>query len=222
MTHLLAIDTSTSRGRVALLKEHAGGPRTVVEIDEPMPRSHAIHLFDLIDRALTKSGWSKDRIEALAVVRGPGSFTGVRIALGTVQGLALACACPCAGINTLEAMAETSGECPAERVVVLGAGRGELYCARYDPAGSPPVELAAPRLVEAAAFWRDPPGYVLWGAGAEPPQGFGKRAGRAAAAGTAAAAGRIALLRDLRQRSGQPLSPLYVRLSDAELQRRRR
>jgi len=222
LTRLLAIDTSTSRGRVALLEQTDGKPRTVAEIDEPMAGSHATHLIDLIDRVLILGGWTRTQIEALAVVRGPGSFTGVRIALGTVEGLALACGCPSAGVNTLEAMAEASGECSGERVVVLGAGRGELYCARYDPEESPPVELAPPDLVSAASLWRDPPGYVLWGAGAEPPEGLAGQIGRPAAAGTAAAAGRIALLRDLREGSPQPLSPLYVRPSDAELQKPRR
>ena len=221
MTRLLAIDTSTARGRVALVEGHGEAVRNIVEIDECMELSHATHLIALIDRALAQGGWSKTQLDALAVVRGPGSFTGVRIALGTVQGLALACACPCVGVHTLEAMAEASGACPADRVALLGAGRGELYHARFDAAGSPPAEIAAPSLIRAESLWDDPPGYILWADGVEPPAHIDVSAGRAAATGTAAAAGRIALLRDLREGSVAPLSPLYVRPSDAELQRRR-
>jgi tRNA threonylcarbamoyladenosine biosynthesis protein TsaB len=221
MRFILAIDTSTERGRVAAVEGGGSRPRTVAELDETMPGSHTAHLMSLIDRVLGAAGWPKDRIDGVAVVRGPGRFTGVRIALGTGEGLALAGGCPCVGVHTLEAMAEASGPCAGERVCVLGAGRGELYLARFDDASTPPLELQPPGLVEAAEFWGNPPGYVLWGAGASPPRPLSERLGRPAGSGTAAAAARIALSRG----AGDPMStptPLYVRPSDAEIQRRRR
>jgi len=220
MKSVLAIDTSTDRGRVAVV-EGGATPRTVAELDEPMPGSHATHLLALIDRVLDAAGWSKDRIDGVAVVRGPGSFTGVRIALGTAEGLALSGGCSIAGVHTLEAMAEASGACAGERVCVLGAGRDELYLARFDAASSPPLELQPPCLVEASGFWKNPPGYVLWGARADPPQTVAEELGRPAGQGTAAAAARIALARGARDEDS-PRAPLYVRPSDAELQRRRR
>ena len=218
MNLVLAIDTSTERGRVACVE--AREARTVAEIDELMAGSHTIHVMSLIDRALAAASWNKSDVDGVAVVRGPGSFTGVRIGLGTAEGLALACDCPCFGVHTLEAMAEASGACDGERVCVLGAGRGELYVARFDAGSSPPVELDAPGLVEASVLWSRPPGFVLWAAAAAPPEGFPAAAGRAAGSSTAAAAARIALARGADQ--AQPLSPLYVRPSDAELKRRRR
>lgn len=222
MTRVLAIDTSTSLANVALLEGAEGSVETVAEIAEPMAGSHATHLFDLIDRVLAMAAWTKQRLNAFAVIRGPGSFTGVRIALGTAQGLALASDAPCAGVNTLEAMAEASGACPSERVPVLPAGRGELYVARYDAVASPPHERLAPELQTAESFWEAPSGFALWGSGTEPPQEFPAEAGRPAGLHTAAAAGRIAILRGLPSTSSVPISPLYIRLPDAELKQRGR
>ncbi len=215
MTRMLAIDTSTPTADVAVLEKTAGAIEAVARTTAEMEGSHATHLFELIDRVLEIAGWSKRQIDAFAVVRGPGSFTGVRIALGTAQGLALAADRPCIGVNTLEAMAEASGDCPAERVPALGAGRGELYVARYDASRSPPEELEPPALRTAQAFWEAPPGFVLWGHGAEPPPERSASTGRPAGDQTALAAGRIALLRGLDAVDAGPVSPLYIRPPDA-------
>ncbi len=214
---VLAIDTSTSRANVALLEGAGGTVDTVAETVATMVGSHATHLFDLIDRVLAMAAWSKQQLDAFAVIRGPGSFTGVRIALGTARGLALASDRPCAGVNTLEAMAEASGACSGERVPVLGAGRGELYVARYDAGSSPPRELVAPHLQSTEAFWKMPAGYALWGSGADPPTELSTLTGRQAGLQTAAAAGRIAILRGLPARPDTSISPLYIRPPDAQL-----
>jgi tRNA threonylcarbamoyladenosine biosynthesis protein TsaB len=222
MMRVLAIDTSTSRANVALLEGAGSSVETVAEAAATMIGSHATHLFDLIDRVMAAAAWSKSRLDAFAVIRGPGSFTGVRIALGTAQGLALASDRPCVGVNTLEAMAEASGICPAERTPVLGAGRGELYVARYDARSSPPSELVAPHLQTAEAFWKMTPGYPLWGSGAEPPAELSTNIGRQAGDQTAVAAGKIAILRGLRVLPDLPISPLYIRPPDAQLKQHRR
>ncbi|NIM00805.1 MAG: tRNA (adenosine(37)-N6)-threonylcarbamoyltransferase complex dimerization subunit type 1 TsaB [Acidobacteria bacterium] len=217
MTRVLAIDTATPTAHVALLEATDAGIDTVAQTAADMKGSHAEHLFRLIDHVLAAAGWSKQQIDAFAVVRGPGSFTGVRIALGTAQGLALAADRPCVGVNTLEAMAEASGRCPGDRVPALGAGRGDLYIARYDASSSPPDQREAPGLQPAGSFWEAPPGFVLWGPGAEPPQDFQAAGGRRSATETAAAAGRIAILRGLDAAPEGPVSPLYIRPPDARL-----
>ena len=222
MMRVLAIDTSTNRANVALLQSVGNTIETVAETTETMAGSHATHLFALIDRVLAIAGWSKQRLDAFAVIRGPGSFTGVRIALGTAQGLALASDRPCAGVNTLEAMAEASGVCPGERTPVLGAGRGELYVAAYDAGSSPPREIVAPYLQTAESFWSKPSGFALWGSGAEPPRELSTQCGRQSAEQTAAAAGRIAMLRGFSATPDTPISPLYIRPPDAQLKQQRR
>jgi len=220
MMRVLAIDTSTLLAGVALLCGTGETVETVAAVEAPRPGSHAMHLIDLIDRVMTKSGWDKNRLDAFVVVHGPGAFTGIRIALGTAQGLALASNRPCVGVNTLEAMAEASGKCPRERVPALGAGRGQLYVARYDADSSPPAERAAPGLQTAELFWQAPPGYVLWGPGAEPPAELNPDSGRQAGGQLAPAAGRIALLRGIPTTPDQAVSPLYIRTSDAEAKHR--
>ena len=67
-------------------------------------------------RSSTASGWSRSEIDAYAAVRGPGSFTGIRVGLGTIGGLALAADRPCFGIGTLPSLAEAHGPDALERV----------------------------------------------------------------------------------------------------------
>ena len=221
MMRILSIDTSTPRANVALLEESAGRVETVTEVAQVMVRSHATQLFGLIDRVLSEAAWSKQQLDGFAVVRGPGSFTGIRIALGTVQGLALASGQPSAGVNTLEAMAEASGPCPAERLPVLGAGRGDVYVARYDADSSPPHELVAPHIQTAESFWETAPGCALWGSGAQPAISLPSGRGREAGLQTAAAAGRIAIFRGFTSEADNLMAPLYIRPPDAELKRPR-
>ena len=66
-------------------------------------------LLDGADRLLASVGWDRRRIDGYVAVRGPGSFTGVRVGLGTIRGLALAAGRPCAGIVSLEALAHAHG-----------------------------------------------------------------------------------------------------------------
>jgi tRNA threonylcarbamoyl adenosine modification protein YeaZ len=76
-------------------------------------------------------------LTAIAVSIGPGSFTGVRVGVSTARGLALALKLPAIGVSTLDAIAaETSARVPGRPVmVVIEAGRGDLYAAVYDPLG---------------------------------------------------------------------------------------
>ncbi len=101
-------------------------------------------LLPAIDWLLTENGIDRRSIDRFAVTRGPGSFTGVRIGLATVQGLALALRRPVCAMSTHEAIA--LGERNAGLVgVVDDAGRGEWYVSRF----SDHRELEAPRLVSA-------------------------------------------------------------------------
>jgi tRNA threonylcarbamoyladenosine biosynthesis protein TsaB len=85
-------------------------------------------------------------IEGLAFGDGPGSFTGLRIACGIAQGLALACNRPVAGIGTLLALA---AECDADKVIAcLDARMGEVYHAAYCKSGGNWIETHAPALYQ--------------------------------------------------------------------------
>ena len=124
MTTLLAIDTATEACSAALL--HGG---RVFHRFEIIPRLHAQRLLPMVDELLTESGVSLDEIDALVFGRGPGAFTGVRIATGMVQGLAFASAKPVIAISNLAALAQRGWrEYGAERVcAAIDARMDEVY-----------------------------------------------------------------------------------------------
>src|SRR5688572_26806657 len=124
---VLAVDTSTMAGGVALLEDD----RVVGESLLDVRTTHSERLMLAIDRALTDAGWRPASVDGLAVAIGPGSFTGLRIGLAAVKGLALALACPIAGVPTLDAMA--AGLPWASRPVcpILDARRDEVYASLY-------------------------------------------------------------------------------------------
>lgn len=218
MTRVLALDTSTWWGSVALVEVGQDGEaRVVAEQGERVDGSHAESLLPWIAAVLAEAGWNKHGIDLYAATCGPGSFTGIRVGLGTIRGLALATDRPSAGVVTLAAIAGAAGPAARDRLAVLEAGRGELYAALYDPSSSPPREQRRP--------WVGPAGDVLrqaseagWvvvpGPGTERP---GAPAGRTVVR-LAAAAGRIAGAGP----ADGSLAPLYVRPPDALVKRRAR
>jgi tRNA threonylcarbamoyladenosine biosynthesis protein TsaB len=220
---LLAMDASTWWGGAALLDEHEGAPRVVAEIGVHIEDSHAARLLPIVEGLLATAGWPKSSLDAYAAVRGPGSFTGVRVGLGLMSGLALAASRPCVGVGTLPAMAEAFGPAVADRVPLIDAGRGEVYGARFDPSGSPPGVLRAPWVGEPELALEPGVELIVFGGGAQThalrltEAGYRGPIGRAPAS-VAAGAGRIALLM-LAAGSVVPgdIAPLYVRPADAEV-----
>lgn len=227
MTRWLVLDTSTWWGGVALLEEDGGGAVEVAELRIFVRDSHAARLLGAVEGLLAAAGWDRRSLDAFAAVRGPGSFTGIRVGLGLLRGLAVASGKPCVGVDALEAHAEAFGAADAERIPILDASRGEVYGARYDAASFPPSAIVPPWLgaPEAAAMpgGRDA---IVFGPGVAVHRERLVRAGLRVADGDsptriAAAAGRIASARLRRLGSAVPdLSPLYLRPSDAELGRR--
>ena len=124
---VLAVDTSTMAGGVALLE----GSRVVGESLLDVRTTHSERLMLAVDRALTDAGWRADSLDGFAVTVGPGSFTGLRIGLAAVKGLAFALGRPIAAVPTLDAMAAglpwtTRAVCP-----VLDARKSEVYASLY-------------------------------------------------------------------------------------------
>lgn len=147
---VLALETSTLAGGVALVD----GDRLVLEHVLDVSATHGERVMVAVDRALEDAGWTRETLDGLAVAIGPGSFTGLRIALGTVKGLALALDLPVAAVPTLDAMAAALPFCALPVCPVLRARRDEVYacCYRWDGramhrqweyAALPPAALAA-------------------------------------------------------------------------------
>jgi len=224
------MDTSTWWGGVALVSRESkdAEPRIEAEFGTHADASHSDRLLSWIEHLLAAAGWSKSDLDAFAVTRGPGSFTGIRVALGTVRGLSIATGRPCYGVTTLEALAEAHGPSELPRVPLIDAGRGELYAARYDAVSTPPIEHRGPLVGPAVDVLG---GDVCAGALLIPgprtrlidaPR---RRKTRTADSprGIAGAAGRLVALRAGAEPAGAeaPLAPLYLRPPDALLKRRR-
>lgn len=101
MTTLLALDTATEACSVALL--HDGKVSSHYEV---IPRLHAQKLLPMIQQLLADAGTTLSAVDAIAFGRGPGAFTGVRIAIGVVQGLAFALERPVLPVSNLAVLAQ--------------------------------------------------------------------------------------------------------------------
>ena len=224
MIRAVALDTTTWWGGVALVAQTDASVETVAQAGLRVNDSHAAHLLRLLEALLAEAGWERSAIDLYVATHGPGSFTGIRIGLGTVRGLALAAEREALGVGTLEAMAEAHGPDVRERVPVLDAGRGEVYAARYDAGGTPPLERASPWVGSPLRLLQGDAPSVLFGPGLAAhtallrAQGW---TGSAAAPPTdvAAAAARLALGRRTRGETSpgkDGLAPLYLRPADAE------
>tara|TARA_R110001599_G_scaffold19848_1_gene75605 strand:- start:15211 stop:15900 length:690 start_codon:yes stop_codon:yes gene_type:complete len=128
MTTLLALDTATEACSAALL--HQG---RVLHRFEVIPRMHAVRLLPMIGELLDEAGIKMRDIDALVFGRGPGAFTGVRIATGMVQGLAFALNKPVIDISNLAALAQRAArEHQAENVcAAIDARMDEVYWGCY-------------------------------------------------------------------------------------------
>jgi tRNA threonylcarbamoyladenosine biosynthesis protein TsaB len=122
---VLALDTSTEYCSVALWDDGA-----VIERSELAGQKHSEMLIGMLDAVLEQAGLKLVQLDGIAFGKGPGSFTGVRIACGAAQGLALGADLPAAGICTLEALAEASGK--TRVIAALDARMGEIYHAAYE------------------------------------------------------------------------------------------
>src|SRR5438105_634273 len=188
---ILGVDTSLPILSVALLRDS----NLIGAVAAEGKDSRNEKLLPAIDWVLSESGIDRREIDVFAVTRGPGSFTGVRIGLATVQGMALALDRPVCAMSTHEAMAPPVGEWG----IVDDAGRGEFYLTIVDNGHI----TVAPRLARGDEL---PAERMLVGAAVQQMNVALRCAKRA---GKIAAEGRLDDYRDI--------TPIYVRLSEAEV-----
>lgn len=122
--NILALETATEACSIAL--SNAQG---VLEVHEIAPRQHTHLLFGMVDKVLAEAGLARQALDLIAFGRGPGAFTGVRVAAAVAQGIALACDLPLAPISTLTALAAGGARLMGARQVLatLDARRDEVY-----------------------------------------------------------------------------------------------
>jgi tRNA threonylcarbamoyl adenosine modification protein YeaZ/ribosomal-protein-alanine acetyltransferase len=237
--HVLALDTTTRDGSVALVDEH----RTIAVRSGDGAHSHAERLPGDLSAIAAGHGLSLPEIDLFAVASGPGSFTGLRVGIATVQGLALATGRSVVAVSALEALAHTVQDAPPGALVAawIDARRGDVFASLYRIAGEP--VFAPERLVvvdeptvdtpaATLARWRraiDGRGATFIGDGAV----HYREAIAAESADSivveptpliAGTIGRIAAIRAARGEAVHPaaIRPLYIRRPDAEIDRDKR
>ncbi|MFA7400007.1 MAG: tRNA (adenosine(37)-N6)-threonylcarbamoyltransferase complex dimerization subunit type 1 TsaB, partial [Sideroxydans sp.] len=139
---ILAIETSTEYCSLALWQDGV-----VSERCELVGQKHSEVLMEMLDALLQDSGLRVKDLEGIAFGKGPGSFTGVRIACGVTQGLALGADVNVVGVCTLEALAEASGK--DKVIAALDARMSELYLAAYERRDGEWSAVIAPCLCKA-------------------------------------------------------------------------
>jgi tRNA threonylcarbamoyladenosine biosynthesis protein TsaB len=135
---LIAVDTTTPSGSVALLEDD----RVLGEIGIESASTHSTRLLLSVDFLLKTQGFSIDDIDGFAVTPGPGSFTGLRIGLSTVKAFSFATGKPVARVSSLLALAYKHID-GAEGLIgpMLDAKKGEIYAALYSRSGGELKEL---------------------------------------------------------------------------------
>lgn len=123
---LLAIETATESCSVALLIDDQ-----LVMRSELAPRRHAELLLPMCDVVLSEAGISRSAIDAVAVGRGPGAFTGVRLAISAAQGIALGINRPVIAVSSLAALALCAPDNGALTVAIIDARMGEIYAGSF-------------------------------------------------------------------------------------------
>ncbi len=215
---LLAVDTTREFGSVALLR----GGELLDEILIHAPDGFSGVLYDHLRRILERHSVRVNQIACFAAASGPGSFTGVRVGLASVLGLAEATGGKMVAVSNLEVLA--SFGTGALRAAVLDARRGEVYCGLYDAQG----QAVLPESVSKFPAWLDslPAADIEFVApdfapfqGALVGTRFAASRVTIAPRALAGAIGRIALSRLQAGLARDPASiePNYVRRSDAEL-----
>lgn len=125
---LLALDTSTRLAGVALYQEERG---LIAEHNWHSANRHTVELMPQVARMMTQAGVRPADLQAVAVALGPGSFTGLRVALAAAKGLALAHGLTLLGVPTLDAVAYPHQSQPVPVVALVQAGRGRVCWAPY-------------------------------------------------------------------------------------------
>jgi tRNA threonylcarbamoyladenosine biosynthesis protein TsaB len=221
---ILALDTTTPTGSVALAVEGVVVREQGSDSSLPPATRLPVDLMTILDHAEMKLA----DVDVFVVAIGPGSFTGLRIGIATMQGLAFAAGKPLVGVSALDALARLGErEADGRRIATwVDAWRGEVYAALYDGGR----QLEAPMVAT--------PDHILSGIGQAPTLFIGDGArtyqdrihealgggARIASAPTPLLAGVIAILgaavaADGTYASPHAIRPLYVRRTDAELVR---
>ena len=220
---ILALDSSASPASAALLEDG----KILSEFYINTKQTHSQTLMPMVEAVLRLSAKTLDDVDCLAVSAGPGSFTGVRIGVSCVKGLAMARNITCAGVSTLRAMAENARGMDGVVCAVMDARCGQVYNALFRVENGEIERLCADRALPISELYAECKAYgdklLLVGDGAalchktfsafgarllQPQQQFQRASGVAIAAQEQLCAGQTV--------TPDALMPIYLRLPQAE------
>lgn len=147
--NILAVDTSGPVAGVAVLRDG----EAAYEGAAVNRLTHSVNLMPMVEEALNRAGLEPSDVDLYAAVTGPGSFTGVRIGVSAVKGMAHGAGRPCIGVDALEALA--AGACLSDALIcpIQDARAGQVYGAAF-LGGMPPVRVLPNMAEKLDAFIR--------------------------------------------------------------------
>ena len=226
---LLALDSSAVSASAAIVEDE----KILGEFFINTHQTHSQTLVPMVQQVLACTETQISELDALAVSAGPGSFTGIRIGVAAVKGIAMAAEKPCIGVSTLEAMAFNLAHEHAVVCAVMDARCGQVYNALFRADGGKLERLTPDRAISIEALAQECTGLqsALWlvGDGAKlcfqdpafqgidvylpPEQLLYQRASGVAKA---------AMQKGTKLVTAAELSPVYLRLPQAERELRKR
>jgi tRNA threonylcarbamoyladenosine biosynthesis protein TsaB len=222
--YILGIESSTKTGSVAIVSEDG----VIAQYSLNIEVTHSERLMATVDRVMNDTGLAIADIGGFAIAIGPGSFTGLRIGLATVKGLALSTNKPVAAVPTLEALARNLPYSAYPICPLLDARKNEVYAAMYKFEGKAlvylmaeavlPLSKLAERISEKTLFTGE--ASRLFRADIEKIIGdralFAPFSATLPSAATVAEAG-LNLIKSGRQADPDSLTPMYLRRPEAEV-----
>jgi len=221
---ILAVDSSSMSGSVAL----CFGERLVAESFLNVRSTHSEKLLGQIDLLLAEAGWQLSDLDLLVAVTGPGSFTGLRIGIATIKGLAQVLDKPVVGISSLEMLAMNLPLCPLPICVFQDARKKEVYSQLFRWSELGPVAVNEAQVLPPERLLRQLTGQVALVGDGVPiyrqiiTEILGARASLPVQTAHQARAAQAAWLAWRVEKNGlagraKELLPAYIRPSDAEL-----
>lgn len=150
---ILAIDTSALVATAALCDDE----KLIAVYSQKAGMTHSQTMLPIIKNIMDNTETNIDDVDMIAVSEGPGSFTGIRIGIATVKGLAFGKNKICIGVSTLEAMARTIADFCTDAIIcpVMDARRNQLYNAVFEMRGGKLLRLSEDRMIEAPTLAKE-------------------------------------------------------------------
>ena len=224
---ILAFESSARAASVALVEDG----RLISQYSQCSGLTHSRTLLPMAEDMLKNAELSLDKVDLFAVAHGPGSFTGIRIGVSTVKGLAWAADKPCVGVSTLEAMAWHGLAAGGLVCPVMDARRSQVYNALFKVENGRPVRLCEDRPIALSQLAEElrtlnAPAFLI-GDGAELAEKYLREQGLACTVAPEnlrwqSAWGVAMAAMDKTPGNADALLPVYLRLSQAERERQER